>query len=1110
MMTSSNMKYTILSILFAFAALTSCIDDDIICVENTEIPEDITNGYSLNFTVTLDKMGGTRSIEGLGNPMEAMEDYVDLEKFRILFFNKDDKFLFESKSRWVKRLTPTTDDHTRWLVSVPVFPYGNDAEENWEWERIRKTLRNEGFKIAILANRPEMDMAVEFDDIEQREEWFDNTGPHWGVNDAVGGTEVKDIFDLHHSQYDPIYTYKSYSDAKSYPNNPYYEFITGKGTHKGYKGDAPSTYDVRTMSSTSSWVTWDKAITTWGTKKDDNGNLVPGTVRYFRLPDESYPIPMYGIQQFEPLTDWKEGTTYNLTRKGDVTDKPISLLRSVVKVELIIPKTTYKEMEYVYVIYPNIYARCEPMNVWKPTDELWGESHTNGTCSDWDHIAAYGPISRSTDAASTGVKEYQNRMLWFYGAWRNKWPFEAGNGFDSESRFDELAAEGFGEDTYPQIYNSCIQRNTAVAYDIEKNNFDTNEYFRYIVYLGERDINDPSKLNELGKVGSGSATISYWRFKFKNGKAYNIPFTDLRNVSNLDDIIDDMESIDSQGRPTTGSGDGMDEYEKEVHNMNSTWPKPWPLIRNHVYRITVTTKDEMSYYWNFGEISFGTENDMTNAANWSNPGGVETKKLYHNILSNSVVSNGKVSATIDWGWGDNNPKLTRNSDNQFNSDSQINGYTSIKTGKGENSNKANPDDRTTVLTLPTSKVIKKLTLYSFVKDFNQNNKVTYAIKSSENHAAGETVNVNNGTETVATLTFGFAGEAKFQGIKDSKITDDMRYYIEGNGVNGTGTSGTVYIIKPKYSGSIEVGVVLNADKGFYVLEDDIALDNYNGIKVTAKYQGLYSFSVKRGSTYKIFCTGSKLGFYGFNYTYSTDDTPYYWSNVAGIDTSKESGMYASDASNPDKFVFGDEMYEEYTPTNEISFTSSNSGKQICYIAEIKVENRDNSMTDYWELLNSPNNAELKADNKVINEFRGLKFTGGTIRVYDRKDDEDKDKFCLIGNTKIIFPSLSKAYTITIKGRTAVSGTTPSIQPVGTSATSGQHTFNDDESTFTWEVAANSAVQLQLANNGGGVYLYEASVEPQSGNSAQATRAADGGLNFKIKSEDLHSESIRFD
>ena len=152
---------------------------------------------------------------------------------------------------------------------------------------------------------------------------------------------------------------------------------------------------------------------------------------------------------------------------------------------------------------------------------------------------------------------------------------------------------------------------------------------------------------------------------------------------------------------------------------------------------------------------------------------------------------------------------------------------------------------------------------------------TYAIQVDETHAAGETVEVEAGGEVVATLTFGFEGGADFKAGKAENKLKDKGFVActEGNGENGTAESGTTYIINPKYDGNIEVGVVLNADKAFYVMEDDVALAEYDGIKVAEKYYGTYAFDVVGGKEYKVFCKGSKLGFYGFNYTFTVSTEP---------------------------------------------------------------------------------------------------------------------------------------------------------------------------------------------------------------------------------------------
>ena len=146
---------------------------------------------------------------------------------------------------------------------------------------------------------------------------------------------------------------------------------------------------------------------------------------------------------------------------------------------------------------------------------------------------------------------------------------------------------------------------------------------------------------------------------------------------------------------------------------------------------------------------------------------------------------------------------------------------------------------------------------------------TYAVQVDETHTAGETVDVKDADdEVVATLTFGFAGGADFKAGKANGSIEGFVAFTEGNGENGKADSGTTYIINPKYDGEIEVGVILNANKKFYVLEDEVALEAYDGITVEEKYYGTFKFNVTGGKTYKVYCAGSKLGFFGFNYTFT--------------------------------------------------------------------------------------------------------------------------------------------------------------------------------------------------------------------------------------------------
>jgi hypothetical protein len=118
----------------------------------------------------------------------------------------------------------------------------------------------------------------------------------------------------------------------------------------------------------------------------------------------------------------------------------------------------------------------------------------------------------------------------------------------------------------------------------------------------------------------------------------------------------------------------------------------------------------------------------------------------------------------------------------------------------------------------------------------------------------------------------YFGDNNFEGGTDFKAAaadaqvDGYTAYTQGNGINGNKDGGTLYIFMPTIDGSITVAVVLNADKAFHISEDGTDMAGYEGIKVTEKYYGTYSFNVKAGKTYKVWCDGSKLGFYGFEFS----------------------------------------------------------------------------------------------------------------------------------------------------------------------------------------------------------------------------------------------------
>ena len=150
---------------------------------------------------------------------------------------------------------------------------------------------------------------------------------------------------------------------------------------------------------------------------------------------------------------------------------------------------------------------------------------------------------------------------------------------------------------------------------------------------------------------------------------------------------------------------------------------------------------------------------------------------------------------------------------------------------------------------------------------------TYNVMEGDLFKAGETVNVDYEGETVATVTYSVEGDKDFNAAVANSNVAGFGAFTSGNGVNGSATGGTVYYIRPTYDGTITAAVVLNSGKSFYILEDGTALVNYDGITESEKKYGTYTFDVKGGSTYALYCTGSKLGFYGFNYAWVKTPEP---------------------------------------------------------------------------------------------------------------------------------------------------------------------------------------------------------------------------------------------
>lgn len=573
-----------LLILGALFILSSCHDDDLF--DGTEQQEEMFKDvYSVNLMVTLDPMSVSSNTAKEPAEITKWENYIDLERFRILFFDDNDKFLFESKNRWVKQID-LNDNFSSWYVSIPFGPFGNDSYgegKEYDWNAIRTHLTTKKFKVAILANRPAQLRYPGFVDsnLSLPSGVFDNDGPYWGPDD----TGKRDIFDLHHFQYDIIYKDKGNPKMKDGQYDEMYDFVmdyTDKNQPK--------------MGSSINWVSFDNG------DKDSEVLTSSVNMRNIKMPSAEHPIPMYGIQEFEPIPAqyWKEGTPFDLSNlPTDVFPtvqynyKSISLLRSCVRLDLRIPKSAVSNApQFVTLWYSNIYSRCEPMDTWTPTDQIWKTDHNNGC--EWESILNYGPISSDKAPGNGSTKDdYQKQISWIYGIWQEKkWPFKRVDG----KTVTPVAATA--STPYPHIFNPCIQRNKVIrCHNGDVTKYYNDGYYHWIVYTGERNCNDPNTLPDMVKNPYIACFVIGWKNK-TSGDYYCIPLLDYKNntdtdvTKNISGVSPAVSVFGPHNYDPSSTGSWPKAMDTYIGNLRSKRGAnlPYPLLRNHVYRFTLTGK----------------------------------------------------------------------------------------------------------------------------------------------------------------------------------------------------------------------------------------------------------------------------------------------------------------------------------------------------------------------------------------------------------------------------------------------------------------------------------------------------------------------------------------
>lgn len=646
--------FNIFLLMASAVVVSSCKDDEILPDEpivetnysDPTIPEDMKEGFTLTFNMRLDPIG---SVNGIGTRTTSediydIDNYIDLEKVRILFFicakrttgfdtsglpteviteegkisgnpgdadknyyiGDQDYFLFESKSRWVSQLSGAESSSANWQVTAPVFTYGNN--ELYDWDKIREALQTYPFKVVILVNRPDNVDFGNFDNKfgDQIVHFTTDRGPNWGPEDSwiVKKENAPIINDLHHCQWDAVYASKNNGDKNTYSGAGVYTMIMKNPDTDKIQGqltapsDNPNVYDpisdTNLMGALSYWTTKKKNPDGSGNIKETAPGRTGNDANFYFHPDKvKQGIPMYGVQIFNPITNWTKGTPFNLSYGASGQDaayerKNIHLLRSLVKLELKVPKTVTieengvskdKEIKVInpHLQFSNVMARCEPLDVATPPEILW---KSEADC-EWENIYAYGPIINGK-VAGPNLEYFQERTAWFYGAWKGWWDYnkDFDNGLKNGSRSTLFDKNGrVTGKPYPRIFNPVIQRNQDAMLDdclVED-----DAYWYYVVYTGERNINDSSYFGTDTAYDYDNSMISFFFFQIEGDDSslfYKVALTDYEHNS----YIKNTNYYEK-------TGIYLDKYKKVMAPDGTKENWNWPLLRNHCYTFIVNS-----------------------------------------------------------------------------------------------------------------------------------------------------------------------------------------------------------------------------------------------------------------------------------------------------------------------------------------------------------------------------------------------------------------------------------------------------------------------------------------------------------------------------------------
>lgn len=154
-----------------------------------------------------------------------------------------------------------------------------------------------------------------------------------------------------------------------------------------------------------------------------------------------------------------------------------------------------------------------------------------------------------------------------------------------------------------------------------------------------------------------------------------------------------------------------------------------------------------------------------------------------------------------------------------------------------------------------------------------NGGASWRVKPYDYYLAGDVVEVPG-----IKLTLG--GGTNVWSVSDSVFVFDGVTYISA--LNGTvnpvdannkkfsssglaPTVGAFYKFEPSRDGTLDVALVVNPNKTSFIIEDNVALSDYNAFSYPVKTYISFKLNLTAGKTYHIFSEGSKMGIMGFVY-----------------------------------------------------------------------------------------------------------------------------------------------------------------------------------------------------------------------------------------------------